>query len=364
MTFTFGAASRQDMTKHFELGTFIPIANNGWMVSRTAPQYMPTFDLNRRVCQLSEEIGFDFVFSMSKWRGYGGDTRFWDYTLESLTLMAALATVTRKVRIYGSVQPLLIPPAVAAKMAATIDDISEGRFGINIVTGTNPDETAQMGLLPDDYDSHRYEYAAEWLELVRRLWTEESVTHKGKHFHLKDCRSDPKPLQRPHPDIVCAGISEAGMRFTAYHGTHSFLGARTPDEALVLSNRVKELAREVGRTVKTYTVVTLIQDRNDAHARELLDYYQSGADIEALHNIIAMVEGSTGDLVQDIAKKYVIFGPQPLVGGPDTVASVVNSLAQDGGLDGLMFCFPDFIKGLNDFQSQVAPILSEKYRIR
>jgi pyrimidine oxygenase len=354
----------QDMTKHLELGIFIPIANNGWMVSRTAPQYMPTFDLNRRICQLGEQIGFDFVFSMSKWRGFGGDTHFWDYSLESLTLMAALAAVTQKVRIYASVQPLLVPPAVAAKMAATIDDISGGRFGLNIVTGTNPDEAAQMGLLPDDYDSYRYEYAAEWLELVRRLWTEESVTHKGKHFHLEDCRSDPKPLRKPHPDIVCAGISETGIRFTARHGTHAFLGGRTPDELLVLNNRMKELAREAGRAVKTYTVVTLIQGRSDAHARELLDYYQSGADTEALRNIIAMVNGTTGELVQDIAKKFVIFGPQPLVGGPETVASVVNSLAQEGGFEGLMFCFPDFVKGLNDFQAQVAPILREKYHIR
>ena len=352
------------MAQHFELGTFIPIANNGWMVSRTAPQYKPTFDLNRRICQLSEAIGFDFVFSMSKWRGYSGATRFWDFTLESMTLMAAVAAVTRTVRIYASVQPLLIPPAVAAKMGATIDDISGGRFGINIVTGTNPDEAAQMGLLPEDYNSYRYEYAAEWLELVRRLWTEDSVTHKGRHFHLEDCRSDPKPVRKPHPDIVCAGISEAGINFTARHGTHSFIGGRTPEEVQILSNRIKQLAREAGRSVKTYSVVTLIQGRSDAHANELLDYYQSGADIEALQNIIAMVEGTTGELVQDIAKKFVIFGPQPLVGGSQTVASVVNSLAQDGNLDGLMFCFPDFIKGLNDFSKNVAPILAEKYQLR
>jgi alkanesulfonate monooxygenase SsuD/methylene tetrahydromethanopterin reductase-like flavin-dependent oxidoreductase (luciferase family) len=108
----------------------------------------------------------------------------------------------------------------------------------------------------------------------------------------------------------------------------------------------------------------LIQGQSDAHAKELLDYYQSGADIEALQNIIAMVEGTTGELVQDIARKFVIFGPQPLVGGPQTVASVVNSLAQDGNLDGLMFCFPDFIKGLTDLSEKVAPLLSEKYHLR
>jgi pyrimidine oxygenase len=352
------------MTKRLELGVFIPIANNGWMISRTAPQYMPTFDLNRQICQLAEQLGFDFVFSMSKWRGYGGETRFWDYSLESLTLMAALAAVTRTVKIYASVQPLLIPPAVAAKMAATIDDISAGRAGINIVTGAYLDETAQMGLLPANYDSYRYEYAAEWIDLVRRLWTEESVTHRGNYFHLEDCRSDPKPLQKPHPDIVCAGISEAGMRFTSRHGSHSFLGGRTLEEVIVLGKRMKELAREAGRSVKTYTVVTLIQGESDAHANELFEYYCSGADTEALQNVVAMMKGPSGELVQDIAKKFVFFGCQPLTGGPDTIASVLNWFAQDGGLDGVMFCFPDFIKGLNDFQDRVVPVLNAKYRLR
>ena len=93
---------------------------------------------------------------------------------------------------------------------------------------------------------------------------------------------------------------------------------------------MKELAREAGRAVKTYTVVTLIQGQSDAHARELLDYYQSGADTEALRNIIAMVNGTTGELVQDIAKKFVIFGPQPLVGGPET-GCLGRELAGAGG---------------------------------
>jgi pyrimidine oxygenase len=166
--------------KKFEFGVFIPIANNGWIVSRTAPQYMPTFDLNRRITELAEEIGFDFVFSMCKWRGYDGETEFWNYSLDSLTLMSALAAVTRRVKIFASVQPLLMAPAVAAKMIATIDDVSGGRAGVNIVTGAYMAESGQMGLLPDGYDGFRYAYATEWIEIVKRLWSEPSVTYHGK----------------------------------------------------------------------------------------------------------------------------------------------------------------------------------------
>jgi hypothetical protein len=61
--------------KHFRLGVFMPVGNNGWVLSKTAPQYMPTYKLNRDTAQLAERIGFDYVFSMAKWSGYGGETR-------------------------------------------------------------------------------------------------------------------------------------------------------------------------------------------------------------------------------------------------------------------------------------------------
>ncbi len=182
--------------KRIELGVFIPIANNGWIVSKSAPQYLPSYDLNLRISRLAERIGFDFVFSMSKWRGYGGETEFWDHSLESMTLMAGLAAATSRIGIVASLQPLLIPPLVAAKMAVTIDEISAGRFSLNIVTGAFLEEIAQMGLLRAGYDSYRYEYAGEWVELVKRLWTEAVVDHQGRFFNLTDCRCSPKPVQK------------------------------------------------------------------------------------------------------------------------------------------------------------------------
>ena len=72
-----------------EVGVFIPINNNGWLISETAPQYMPSFDLNKRIALKAEEYGLDFLLSMIKLRGFGGKTEFWEYGLESFTLMAA-----------------------------------------------------------------------------------------------------------------------------------------------------------------------------------------------------------------------------------------------------------------------------------
>src|ERR1700761_9800801 len=98
--------------------------------------------------------------------------------------MAACAAVTSRLQLYASVAISTIHPGVIAKMASTIDDISKGRFGVNIVSGWNKLEYSQMGLWQgDNYFKRRYEYAAEDLNLLRKLWAEDRVTHQSDFFH-------------------------------------------------------------------------------------------------------------------------------------------------------------------------------------
>ena len=107
-----------------DIGIFIPIGNNGWLISTSSPQYRPTFELNKQVVQRAEHYGFDFALSMIKLRGFGGKSEFWDHNLESFTLMAGLAAVTKRIQLYASVAVLTIPPAIVARMTSTIDSIS------------------------------------------------------------------------------------------------------------------------------------------------------------------------------------------------------------------------------------------------
>lgn len=133
-----------------DIGIFIPIGNDGWLISTTAPRYMPTFELNKAVVLKAEEYGFDFALSMIKLRGFGGVTEHWDYNLESFTLMAGLAAVTSKIKLFASTAILTLPPAIVARMATTIDSIAPGRFGVNIVSGWQAAEYSQMSLWPGD----------------------------------------------------------------------------------------------------------------------------------------------------------------------------------------------------------------------
>ena len=167
-----------------EVGVFIPIGNNGWIASATSPQYKPSFELNRTIVQRAEHYGLDFALSMIKLHGYGGSTEYWDYNLESFTLMAGLAAVTTRIKLMASVAVLTLAPAMVARMAVTIDSIAPGRFGVNIVSGWQKAEYEQMGLWPgDEYFSHRYDYSSEFVAVMKELWDKGASDFKGKFFH-------------------------------------------------------------------------------------------------------------------------------------------------------------------------------------
>src|ERR1041385_784450 len=168
-----------------EIGVFIPIGSNGWLISTTSPQYKPSFELNKQTTLNAERYGLDFALSMIKLRGFGGKSEFWDHALESFTLMAGLAAVTQRIKLYATVAVLTIPPAIVARMAATIDSISTGRFGINIVSGWAKDEYEQMGLWPGvDHFGVRYDYSTEYVKVMTELWQTGRSDFKGKYFQM------------------------------------------------------------------------------------------------------------------------------------------------------------------------------------
>jgi len=248
-----------------EIGVFIPIGRNGWIVSTTSPQYNPSFELNKQTTLNAERYGFDFALSMIKLRGFGGESGFWDQNLESFTLMAGLAAVTSRIKLYATVPTLAIPPAIAARMAVTIDSISGGRFGLNVITGWQRPEYAQMGLWPgDEYFAQRYEYAAEYVTVMRELWETGVCNFKGKHFQMDDCRLLPKP-QAPIK-LISAGQSDAGMEFIANHASYNFvfgMGFNTPTACTPTVERLQKASATSGRAVATYGLFMIIAGETD-----------------------------------------------------------------------------------------------------
>jgi pyrimidine oxygenase len=343
-----------------DYGLFIPIANNGWIPSATSPQYMPTFDLNKRIVQKAEKYGFKFALSMIKLRGYGGDTEYWDYALESFTLMAGLAAVTKEMRLYASVATPTLHPAIAARMAVTIDSIAPGRFGINIVAGWNKSEYEQMGVWPgDEFYEFRYDYASEYVTIMRELWAKGSSDFKGKFFTLDDCHL--KPMPTGDIKVVSAGSSPRGRRFTAEHCDYNFTGAPDGAEGLAYVNGLlAEAAEKAGRPIESYPLYMVILGSTDAEARAKVDLYNKGVDLEA----IAFMKGqasldkkSTGTSASMVTAVPEAVHDGTIVGSPATVAAQFNELASVPGTGGIMLMFDDFLEGTEVFGREVMPLL-------
>ena len=184
-----------------EIGVFIPIGSNGWLVSTTSPQYKPSFELNKQTTLNAERYGLDFVLSMIKLRGFGGKSEFWDHNLESFTLMAGLAAVTSRIKLFATVPTLAMPPAICR--AHGLDH----RFDLErpvrpqchhrLADGRN---IRQMGLWPgDDYFGHRYDYAAEYVPDPARAVGDRRVRPQGRVLHHERLPAQPAAAGR-HED--------------------------------------------------------------------------------------------------------------------------------------------------------------------
>jgi probable F420-dependent oxidoreductase len=166
--------------------------------------------------------------------------------LECMATMAALAGRTRRLRFGMNVVSLALrDPVLLAKQCATIDVLSEGRllpaFGIGSPRGpewqTLSIDTRTRGRRTD-----------ESLEIISRLWREESVDFAGKHYHLNGASISPRPVQ-PDLPMWIGGSSEAAVKRTARYGTGWQGGGEMPEEAGRVVAAIKQAAVEAGRSI-------------------------------------------------------------------------------------------------------------------
>jgi len=353
------------------VGVFIPIGNNGWLISSNAPQYKPTFDLNKEIVLRAERHGLDFALSMIKLRGFGGKTEFWDHNLESFTLMAGLAAVTSRIKLFATAATLTMPPAIVARMASTIDSISGGRFGVNLVTGWQRPEYSQMGLWPgDSFFGTRYEYLAEYVQVLRDLWTTGRSDLKGQYFKMDDCRVSPRPSA--DMKVICAGQSDAGMAFSAKYADYNFCfgkGVNTPTAFAPAAHKLIEAAAVTGRKVSTYALFMVIADATDEAARAKWEHYKAGADTEALawltQQSAADTRSGADTNVRQMADptSAVNINMGTLVGSYANVARMLDDVATVPGTEGVLLTFDDFVAGVENFGTRIQPLMKSRAHI-
>ncbi|HET7036851.1 MAG TPA: LLM class flavin-dependent oxidoreductase [Thermomicrobiaceae bacterium] len=198
-------------------------------------------------------------------------------TLECWTLLAALATQTRRLRLGVLVTDnALRHPAMLAREAVTVDQISGGRLEMGLGAGnprSEPDYRAYG--IPAGSLGERISRLGESCRVLKLLWTEEEASFSGRYYQLDHARPAIWPLQRPHPPITIGGKGDRVLRVTArYADRWNYIG---PFEGFVEAvARLRATCEQVGRDIATLTLTAQISvdDQSPTQARETIARYQ------------------------------------------------------------------------------------------
>jgi FMNH2-dependent dimethyl sulfone monooxygenase len=192
-------------------GYWLPVFG-GWLRNVADEGMQPTWDYVRRLAQRSEKIGYDLTLVAEL---FLNDIKGIDApALDAWSTAAGLAAVTETLELMVAVRPTFHAPAMLAKQAANIDQISAGRLALNVVSSWWSDEARRYGVHFDKHDD-RYARTAEWLHVVNEAWTAPRTTFTGKYYKVEDLVVEPKPVRRPRPVIYAGGESEAAKNLIA-----------------------------------------------------------------------------------------------------------------------------------------------------
>jgi alkanesulfonate monooxygenase len=337
-------------------------------------------------------------------------------SFEPLTLLSALAMVTERIGLVATASTTFDEPYHVARRFASLDHISNGRAGWNVVTTANPDAALNFGLTDHVEHDERYRRAREFYAVVTGLWDSWAddawrhdqasgiffdpdkmhvLDHRGEHLSVRGPLNIARPIQG-WPVIVQAGASDVGRQFAAETAEVVFGSSRTIEEARDVYDDMKARVTAAGRSADHFKILPgalVIVGRTSEEAQEkkaLLDslvHPESG--IPNL-SIRLGIDSSTFDLdaplpeiprsnqsqsqrdtlvalarrknltVRQLAQLMGGFGGLEIVGTAGEIADTMQSWLETGAADGFNVMFPTVPDGLDDFVQLVVPELQRR----
>lgn len=319
------------------------------------------------VCR-ADRAGFEALVPYARWKGYLPDRADHPshWALDTYTWAAAVAAVTRHAAVFATSHASTMHPVLAAKQAATIDHVSNGRFGLNVVGGWNKPELDMFGKEMGDHED-RYSQLEEWLALVTRLWTEtEPITHHGPFFEAIEAISVPKPLQRQVP-VMNAGGSERGRLFAAEHADLAFVILPSADPAAIRAavRAYRQPAQDkFGRDLQVWTYAYVVHGATLEEANAYEQHYAvAHGDRDAAEAALSMQldHGSLAalppEMVVQIRNRLTAGGGGFRLAGPgDRICSQLEMLSECG-IDGVLLSWVNYSAGLDRWETEVEPRL-------
>ena len=359
--------------RHLELGVFAPTIgclppqgkSSFMLVSGAEQRTEPTFDYNRRVAEMLDRAGLEVFFMAQRERGFGSSD-FWGTSLDSITSAAALAMLTKQIKIVSTVHTAFLHPGVLARMGATLDQVSNGRWGLNLVSGWSHKDFEMMNI-PFLAHDERYQQTTEFVEVLRKFWTTDWFDYHGKYFTIQQGICNPKPTHSP--PFYNAGSSPAGKDFTARYCDWYFTGAVTPQQVRSEIADVRARAAQYGRDVRFITYVFVLCRDTEVQAEKEAEEILSQGDFIAARELIEDLTGQTIGTAASIMGRRVtpeqmlaavVLGVSSakLIGTPKQVALKLSQL-QEAGIDAVAITFRHVEEEMADFIEKVLPYLEE-----
>lgn len=308
---------------------------------------------------LAERLGFDSTLIAQHTMNPLGETLD---QLDAWTAAAAAAALTDSIEIIAAIKPSIIHPTVLAKQALGIEEISAGRFAVNVVNAWwIPDlERSGIGMLEH---SQRYVYGTEWLHVVRRLLSGERTTFHGTYFHVDDFVLRPAGTYRQRPRIYLGGESPPARDLAAAEADVLFLNGQSAAEARALLDDVRRRPRGGLDPLRFGLAAFVVTAPTQREAAELLEYHWE---------LNARDKGGDGDTIdrfsRDTDPASVMWqrlrerphiGPNGgtaagLVGDYDTVAARIVDWYGDG-IETFMLAFQPFEAEMERFAAEIMP---------
>jgi FMNH2-dependent dimethyl sulfone monooxygenase len=347
----------------FKLGLFASNCSSGRVLTSVPERWSGSWEDNLRLARLCDATGIEFLVPVARWKGYGGTPDHNGFSLETITWATALLGATERLHVFGTVHCPLFHPLIAAKQMVTADHVARGRFGLNIVAGWNEDEFRMFGATLREHEQ-RYEYAQEWIDVVRTTWEHDDVDFQGEFFKLAGIRENPKPYGGTRPIVMNAGMSPSGRAFAMRNSDMFFTAVHLSDELDPLRAdvaAVKAQAQALGRHIDVFSSVFVHCRPTRAEAEAYVHYaVDEQANWPALDRLFegrrSMVR-SDAALAQARANMPRAILGVALVGDPDDVAQGLAAYA-DAGLRGLAMVFVNFADELPYFAEHVLPRLA------
>ncbi len=367
-----GSANSNPMygPNRFKLGVFSANCDGGLTMSLAPERWKADWDDIVAMCRIADDAGLEFILPVAKWRGYQGKANIYGRSYETMTHSAAIGALTKRICVFSTIHVPLVTPAFAAKALATIDHITHGRSGLNIVCGWNQEEFDLHGVTIDQ--DKRYEHGLEWYTIWSKMLAGgPEFDWNGQFFKLKRVSTDPVSVQRPHPLVMSAGFSPKGREFAAKTAEALFTTLTDLDQAPAMMMDIKALAARHGRPLSVYTMAHVVCRPTRREAEDFYHYFgEELADTggQAYHRQQRATKAGAGDtsvarprenrFMRDTGKKYegTYPGVYPLVGTPDDIAGEMARM-QAVGLAGCSVAFLDYLQEIPYFVAEILPRL-------